>query len=483
MPDFARVDFGRALWAFALSLALWLVVQAELNPERSDVFEVSVEPRNVPSGLVVTNQADWRPVQVLLAAPRDVFAQLRASQLHAYVELGRAGPGEAPFPVVVAPPDAQVRVGDPTPRQVVVRLEELTRKTLPVRARLDGNPPFGYRPGRPIVIPDTLVVTGPTSFVRRVEAAEVDVRLEAVTADIDTGLPANLLSGPGERIPSSAPGVELQPAVVRVQLPITQQVSYKEVGVHPLLRGSVPPGYWVQNVGVDPAVVTVIGEPQLLSGLDAIDTEVVELSGTTSSFTVPVTLQVPQGLALARAEPLNLTVQLAALPLRQTLRLPVTVQNVGSSMFLGSDVPIIEVTTIGPADRGLTPADVDASVDAAGLGPGPYVLEVRVRLPARYQLETVRPPSVPVLLMEASATVSIPTAVPPTPVPLTATSEPATPEPVPPPTAAPAPSPSATGAPPTPTASAARTPSATATRAAPTTTPSAQPAATPVARR
>src|SRR5262249_12858334 len=252
-----------------------------------------------------------------------------------------------------------------------------------------------------------------------------------------------------------------------VQLPITQQVSYKEVGVHPLLRGSVPPGYWVQNVGVDPGVVTVIGEPQLLSGLDAIDTEVIELSGTTSSFTVPVTLQVPRALALARAEPLSLTVQVAALPLRQTLRLPVTVQNVGSSMFLGSDVPIVEVTAIGPADRGLTPADVDALVDAAGLGPGPYMLDVRVRLPARYQLETVRPPSVPVLLMEASATVSIPTAVPPTPVPPTATPDAVTPEPVSPPTAAPVPSPSATAAPPTPTASAARTPSATATRPPP----------------
>jgi len=482
MPEFAQVDFGRALWAFALSLALWLVVQAELNPERSDVFEVTVEPRNVPSGLVVTNQADWRPVQVLLAAPRDVFAQLRASQLHAYVDLGRAGPGEAPFPVVVAPPEAQVRVGDPTPRQLVVRLEELTRKTLPVRARLDGNPPFGYRPGRPVVTPDTLVLTGPTSFVRRVEAAEVDVRLEAVTADIDTIVPANLLSGPGERIPSSAPGVEVQPAVARVQLPITQQVSYKEVGVHPLLRGSVPPGYWVQNVGVDPAVVTVIGEPQLLSGLDAIDTETVELSGTTSSFTIPVSLQVPQGLALARAEPLSLTVQVAALPLRQTLRLPVTVQNVGSNMFLGSDVPIVEVTAIGPADRGLTPADVDASVDAAGLGPGPYTLNVQVRLPARYQLETLRPPAVAVLLMEASATVSIPTAVPATPAP-TSTPEVPTPEPVVPPTAAPAPSPSATAAPPTATAPAARTPTPTPTRGVPTATPSAQPVATSAAGR
>src|SRR5436305_1228144 len=113
MPYWGPIDLGPAALALALSIALWLVFQGALTPERADVFELVVEPRNVPTGMVVTNQADWRPVQVRLSAPRDVFAGLRASQLRGYVDLRAAGPGEAPFPVDVPSPDPQVRVGEP----------------------------------------------------------------------------------------------------------------------------------------------------------------------------------------------------------------------------------------------------------------------------------------------------------------------------------------------------------------------------------
>src|SRR3954469_15816704 len=109
MPDLGGFDIGRATWAILLSVAFWLLVQTELNPERFDVFDVAVEPTNVPTGLIVVNQADWRTVQVRLSAPRDVFATLRASNLRAYVDLKGAGPGQATFPVEVQQPDPLVR--------------------------------------------------------------------------------------------------------------------------------------------------------------------------------------------------------------------------------------------------------------------------------------------------------------------------------------------------------------------------------------
>src|SRR5919202_6207150 len=220
MPDFGGIDLGRAALAIALSVSFWLLVQTELNPERSDVFELAVEPTNVPTGLVVVNQADWGTVRVRLAAPRDVFSNLRASQLRGYVDLKGAGPGQATFPVEVPSPDTLVRVGDPSPARVTVRLEELVRKTVPVRGTLDGSPPFGYRPGRPTLNPNTITIAGPTSFVRRVESAAVDIRLEGATSDLNTTLPPVLLDARGERVPASAPGAEIQPPGIQMQLAI-----------------------------------------------------------------------------------------------------------------------------------------------------------------------------------------------------------------------------------------------------------------------
>ncbi|HZU06877.1 MAG TPA: CdaR family protein [Chloroflexota bacterium] len=420
MFNLGELDLGRALWAFALSLALWLIVQAELNPEQSEVFDLTVEARNVPSGLVITNQAEWRPVQVRLSAPRDVFSQLRASGLRAFVDLSRAGPGEATFPVEVVPPDPQVRVGEITPRRLTVRLEELVQKTVPVRARLEGNPPFGYRPGRVSLNPTSLLVTGPASFMRRVAAAEVDVRLEGVTGDIQTTLMPVLVDAQGERLPTQVPGLELQPPMIQVQLPITQQISYREVGVRPLLVGTVPLGYWVQSVQLDPSVVTVVGEPELLGGVEALETEPVDLTGMTDSFTRAVSLQVPPGLTLARTEPLVLSVQIGPVELAQSLRLPVSVLHLAPGLVVGGSLPLVEVTVRGPTDQGLRTAELAATVDAAGLGPGIHVLDVQVQLPERYRLESVRPSAVTVLLQEPQslAPIEVPSpAAPPAPAP------------------------------------------------------------------
>ena len=85
-------------------------------------------------------------------------------------------------------------------------------------------------------------MTGPASFVRRVESAAVEIRLDAVTSDLDSTLPVTLLNAQGERVPATVPCADVQPPTLHAQLPITQQVGYKEVGVHPLLRGAVAPG-------------------------------------------------------------------------------------------------------------------------------------------------------------------------------------------------------------------------------------------------
>jgi YbbR domain-containing protein len=486
MFSLAGVDVVRGLWALALSLALWLVVQTELNPERSDVFQLPVEARNVPTGMVITNEADWPRITVRMSAPNDVFAQLRTSELRATVDLSRAPPGVARYRVQVPQPDPLVRSTEPNPNTVAVRLEELTRKTVPVTARLEGNLPFGYRAGRATVDPQTLAVTGPVSFVSRVASAAVEIRLDAVTSDLDTTLPATLLSAQGERVPATAPGAEVQPPTIHAQLPITQQVGYKEVGVHPLLRGSVAPGYWVERVSVDPAVVTIIGEPQPLGAVESLDTEPVDLAGATDDFTRQVTVQAPSGVSLARAEPLTLSVQVSSVDLRQTLRVPVAVQGVGGDLFLASEVPIVTITAGGPADQGLGANDVRATVDASALGEGAYTLPVRVTLPDRYQLEEVTPPSARVVLEAANsvaptpspAPTALPTAEPPSPTPIEAAPAPA-------PTDT-APIPVVTTSTPRATTTPSRTPSTTATSTAAgtrTPTPTPRTSSTPVRRQ
>lgn len=458
MPEIPGFDLGRALLAVAFSLAIWVQVQAEQNPERLTTVRLTVEPRNVPPGLVVTNQAEWSPVEVRISAPRDALAEVHESDFRAFVDLSRAvrtpDPAGEEFEVQVVQVgarDPRVRIGEPNPRRLRVRLEEVLSRSVPVRARTEGNPPFGYRAGRPEISPPSVSVTGPASYVNRVEAAEVEVRLDAATSDIDQQLPVQLVSAQGERLNPGTAQTQVQPALVRVTLPVTQQLGYKEVGVRPRVQGAVPAGYWVQSVTVDPAVVPLVGDPTALSSVSAVDTSPVELGGRTSTFSQAVSMQVPPGLTLGRADQVTLTVQIAPLALTQTLRVPVSIANLGAGLYASGEVPLVEVTASGPATQGLSPTEVRARVDASGLGAGTHMLPVEVQLPAGFALEAVQPGTVAITLQTVQARTAPPPLPQPPPPPESASEGAAPPEPTTP-VAIPTPVPTATPTPPPPTA-------------------------------
>jgi YbbR domain-containing protein len=488
MPEIPGFDLGRALLALAFSLAIWVQVQAEQNPERLTTLRLTVEPRNVPPGLVVTNQAEWSPVEVQISAPRDALAEVHEADFRAFVDLSRAvrttDPAGEEFEVQVAQVgsrDPRVRIGEPNPRRLRVRLEEVISRSVPVRARTEGNPPFGYRAGRAEISPPSVSVTGPASYVNRVEAAEVEVRLDAATADIDQQLPVQLVSAQGERLNPSTAQTQVQPALVRVTLPVTQQLGYKEVGIHPRVQGSVPPGYWVQSITVDPAVVPLVGDPAALTNVNAVETSPIDLTGHTSPFSQPVSAQVPPGLTLGRADQITLTVQVVPLTLTQTLRVPINVANLASTLYVSNDLPLVEVTASGPATQGLNATDVRARVDASSLDAGTYALPVAVQLPPGFTLEALQPSTV-TLTLQAVSSRAAPTPAPPPPSPPPPTVEgsgvpqpEASATPVPIPTASPSATPTApptatpTGtrtASPTPGASATATPAPTRTTTA-----------------
>jgi outer membrane biosynthesis protein TonB len=146
-----------------------------------------------------------------------------------------------------------------------------------------------------------------------------------------------------------------------------------------------------------------------------------------------------------------LTVQIAPLALSQTLRVPVSIANLGGGLYASGEVPLVEVTASGPTTQGLSLAEVRARVDASGLGAGTHALPVEVQLPAGFALEAVQPSTVTITLQTVEARTASPPPPPPPAPPESAGEGPAPPEPTTP-VAIPTPAPTATPTPPPPTA-------------------------------
>ena len=406
-----RLDLGRLLLAIGLASALWIVVQNEQNPDRTDVpaFTVPVDVGNVPTGLVVVSEPPQ--VQVRVRMPSESWALLRPGSFRATASAANAAPGVNELPVRVEALEPRVRAVDPIPPLANVVFEEVTDRIVPVRLNITGNVPFGYAYSTPRIAPENVTVSGPASAVQRVEAAVVDIRLDGLTVSLNATYAPRPIDARGGEVR----GVRTNPSTVNVEVPIQQQVGYKEVGVRPVIRGRVAAGYYLQPVEVEPPSVTVVGPPATLANVNFAETEPIEVSNISSSVVRRAQVVAPPGLSLLQTEPVSATLRVTPLTVSQTIRLSPSPRNLGPGLQLVGAVPQVDVTFSGPAPTllGLGPNDFGVTIDLGGLGPGRHEVEPRVAVPPGFSLEGVAPPRVAVELRQVSTPTPI---LAPTPV-------------------------------------------------------------------
>lgn len=404
-----HVDVGRALIAVALACALWIVVQNEQNPDRTDIpaLTVPVEVVNTPPGLVVVS--DSPEIQVRVRIPSESWSLLRPGSFRATADASNASPGVNELPIRVEALESRVRQVDPIPPLANVVLEEVSEVPMPVRLNIIGNVPFGYAYSTPKISPENVTVSGASSAVQRVGSVVVDIRLDGLTVSLNATYAPRATDARGAEVRT----VRINPATVSVDVPVAQQVGYKEVGVRPVVQGRVAPGYLLQPLEVEPATVTVVGSPATLANVNYVDTEPVDVSGLSSSVVRRVQVVPPQGLSLLQPQPVTLTVRVTPLTTSQTLRVTPTIQGLSPGLQLVGDVPQVDVTLSGPAPtlQSITPRDFQVVLDLSGLGPGQQQVEPKVAVPGGFTLTSVDPP-------RETITIRTQPTAPPSPTPI-----------------------------------------------------------------
>lgn len=178
MLSFFSENWKMKILALGCALILWFYVMGERRLEVG--YAVPIELQNVPSGMVVTNDLP-RSIDIRLSGPRALLGDLDEKDIRISVDLIGLKPGLTTFsrlddhlrlPV-------GIRATRITPSFVDVKLERITDKTVPLRARLSGQLPGGYRLSALEVSPDRVVVEGAEGEVVNVS--------EVMTERIDLG--------------------------------------------------------------------------------------------------------------------------------------------------------------------------------------------------------------------------------------------------------------------------------------------------------
>jgi len=394
--DFRRLfthDLPMKLTALLIALLFWVVLQQNAAPREVVVpFDgrVPVERPAVPSGYVL--RGNLGDVAVTLRGPEGVADHLSVADLRATLDLAGVTPGtsephEARVDVVTA--NEAVQVVEVSPATISVRLEKITSRELAVQVKLANSPPEGLQAATGSISPSQVRITGPESSVSLVAAVFATVRFGDVTTDLTTSAPPVPVDANGLPIE----GLEVEPGVVVVSVPLLPTATTRTLPVLWNVRGNVATGYWISSVTTDPVAVTVRGEQSVLAAMERVETATVDVTGASASRIVRAPLLLPEGVKLLN--PVDATVTVTVVPLAGTrpFTLAVQVQNLAPNLDATTDPPSVTIVVAGPAPTlaALTIDQFGATVDASGRGAGTSTVDVAIRAPQLVTLQTVTP--------------------------------------------------------------------------------------------
>jgi YbbR domain-containing protein len=367
---------------------------------------ITVTPVNQPAGTVITNQLrDVEQIQYI--APADL-GRLRAEDFRATVDLANVKPDGNPVSlrVDVSAVDPRVTI---RPLTIQVVLDQVVSKTVNVVVA-QSDPPPGLQVGEVTVTPDTVVVTGPSAAVNQVVNAHVSATIDGSGVNVDEDVAPVPVDAAGEAVT----GVNVNPALVHVTIPVYTNLQNRTLPVNPIVTGTPAAGFRVGSVDVSPLVVSVEGDQAQLQALVAADTAPVPVSGATRNITSQVAFALPTGVSVIGDQTATVTVHIVPVTETRTFVAGIRLDGRDAQLQYDASETSVLLTLFGStADLDqLASSPLVIALNVAGLGPGTHSVPVVPSLPSTVTVVAISPPTVTVTVTERPTPSPAPIATP-----------------------------------------------------------------------
>lgn len=370
---------NNVLWflaALGLAFFVWLVATTQANPIVQKSFSNIPVQFTPDAGLIVTERNPSNAV-VTVRAQQSVMDSLTNFDITVHARLAGLGPGTHIVPLEANVAESRRAAADTRPAQVTVTLEQEKREQKLVEARFLSDPPIGFIVGDVTLSETQVLVTGVASRVEQVDHLEAQIDLSDRRTTFNEEIVLVAIDANGTRISDVTVA---QP--VRVTVEITQDEEVELVFVTPNInRTSLPSSYvYLGVVDYNPKTISVTGEEEALSALpDTLQTELIDLSSQSGTFTTSVGIRLPEGVFLAEpGQTIEVTIGIEPREdVKQLDDIPVQIRssNPDQTEQVVPDVVTVLVRGPQPIVRQLTADNIRVEVNVQGLAPGNYDLE------------------------------------------------------------------------------------------------------------
>lgn len=279
-----------------LAVLLWFYVITEQNPELTKDLTIPVKLINLDylekNNMVLMGDQNGYNVTLRIKGSKNTLDKLTEGTVTAFADIeGHKSKGENTLKISVNGIPEGVNLLWKSADSIKVLLEPKVTVQRSVQVIVMGNPSQGLAAMSPVIVPTDVVITGPESQVNKVKTVRVDVDIASVNSEVRKIIPVRLLDESGKDVQ----GIKVEPSNVEVNIPIE---NTKRVSIQLDVSGLPAEGYVVSGISVLPSEILITGKQQVLSGINVLSTEKLDITGATADVDREVSLVMPQGTEL-----------------------------------------------------------------------------------------------------------------------------------------------------------------------------------------
>ena len=260
-------DWLQKVVSLLAAILLWYFVGGEDKIDKNVMVPIDII--NLPRDLVVSNQFK-KEIEVTVSGPRSLILEMAERSVTRQVDLAAASPGTMVIendPKHIPVPRG-ITVQRVQPSSIILSLDKLVQKQLPVQARTSGRVSPGYHLKSLRIDPERITVAGPYTTLSQVDHFMTrSINLDGVKKSMQLQVPLELEPAIVELIGETSVTAELVVGVETVQvdfdnIPVTVARAGQEgslVPDHVKVVANVPKTLIDKRVDVK-AVLTAVAE-------------------------------------------------------------------------------------------------------------------------------------------------------------------------------------------------------------------------------
>ncbi|WP_293977966.1 YbbR-like domain-containing protein [uncultured Clostridium sp.] len=331
-----------------LSFGLWIYISNVENPVRTyEVKNIPVELVNLDSltnsNFAVLENQNFT-VDLKLEGPSTDVVKVRPEDFKIVADMSTYALkiGENTIPVQIISYPENITIKNNGFLGIKVNLEELVKKDFTIQSKVK----ISYRDNiyemNRKVTPDTVTVSGGSSTIDKISSAVISGEESGISGNFEKSYNIKFIDSNGDEVTGVSSNIDTAKLSVKVS-------NGKSVPIDLKTTGTPKTGLELQGYELSSNYVNIAGSSDVLSQVQYIDTEIVDISQLDKTSEINVKLLVPEGVIITNGqEYVKVTVTLKA---QETVskKLDVTIQynNLKDNLNLESSSEKVGVTVSG----------------------------------------------------------------------------------------------------------------------------------------